>query len=394
MFFSYLTDNIGNRVEKKIPNIAPVLFYSAFVIFILMQYMYGTLFKVNGHYIFIMMTVSTILAGIKILLFDKVSDIYKLLMLTMLALLFAAGKNSYDYGLYYYAFLIFAARDIKFEKIARLFIVVMTTMVVITTVCAVLHVIPTLAVGRTNSSVLRLSLGSVYPTDLASRIFHIVLTYVVLKKFTLNIPEYISLIAITITTYLVTDTKLSLILMIILIVSCILYPYIGKIFKSVRPYIINGLVLLFIVINLALPYIYSTSNPILRKLDSLLTGRLYLGNVAFKDYNVTLYGQFVYQNGWGGIHKVINNYFFIDSSIVRVLLMQGMIVYIFLLWLILRNINKTLENKQYSIVLGLLLVVLSGAIDPHLIEISFNIMFLASFANLNYFKENRIKRGL
>ena len=40
MFFSYLTDNIGSRIEKKVPNIAPILFYSAFVIFILMQYMY------------------------------------------------------------------------------------------------------------------------------------------------------------------------------------------------------------------------------------------------------------------------------------------------------------------------------------------------------------------
>ena len=84
MFFSYLTDSIGSRIEKKLPNIAPLLLYSAFVIFILMQYMYGTLFKVNGHYVFIMMTVSTILAGIKILLFDKVSDVYKLLMLTTL----------------------------------------------------------------------------------------------------------------------------------------------------------------------------------------------------------------------------------------------------------------------------------------------------------------------
>lgn len=389
MFFSYLTDSIGSRIEKKLPNIAPILFYSAFVIFILMQYMYGTLFKVNGHYVFIMMTVSTVLAGIKILLFDKVSDVYKLLMLTTLALLFAAGKNSYDYGLYYYTFLIFAARDIKFEKIAKLFVIVMTTMVFITTVCAVLHVIPTLAVGRSNSDVLRLSLGSVYPTDLASRIFHIVLTYVVLKKFNLNIPEYISLIAVTITTYLVTDTKLSLILMIILIAFCILYPYIGKVFESVKTYVISGLALLFIGINLILPYLYSASNPVLKKLDSLLTGRLYLGNVAFKDYNATLYGQFVYQNGWGGLqNKVVENYFFIDSSIVRVLLMQGMIVYVFLLWLILRNINKTLKNKQYSIVLGLLLVLLSGAIDPHLIEISFNIMFLVSFANLDYFREN------
>lgn len=49
---------------------------------------------------------------------------------------------------------------------------------------------------RTGNAGIRLSLGSVYPTDLAARIFYISLAYVTLKKFKLKLPEYISLLAI------------------------------------------------------------------------------------------------------------------------------------------------------------------------------------------------------
>src|SRR5699024_2009460 len=163
--------------------------------------------------------------------------------------------------------------------------------------------------------------------------------------------------------------------------------------SKVSPYIINLFVTLFIIFNLGLAYFYSSANPIFRKLDSLLTGRLSLGHIGFKDYNATLYGQFVYQNGWGGLHGAITNYFYIDfyvdSALVRTLLLHGIIAYIFILLLILRNARKFSTNRQYSLLLALLFIVLSSAIDQHLIELSFNFIFLASFTNNNYFIEHK-----
>ena len=67
--------------------------------------------------------------------------------------------------------------------------------------------------------------------------------------------------------------------------------------------------------------------------------------------------------------------------------MHGIIAYIFILWLIQRNVRKFSTNRQYSLLLALLFIVLSSAIDQHLIELSFNFIFLASFTNNNYFIE-------
>ena len=286
--------------------------------------------------------------------------------------------------------MIFAAKNIEFRKILKYYIIVLASGIIVTAIFALIHVIPAIVITRSNSSALRLALGSVYPSDLAARIFHLMVGYSVLKKFKLTLPEYLSIIAITITTYVVTDTKLDLILMILLIICLSFYKYIVILMSMIKPYIFNLLILGFIAINILLAYFYNSKISILNKLNSALTGRLDLANRGFNDYNVTLYGQYVYQNGWGGIHKKIIDYFYIDSSLVRVLLMQGLIVYIILICLMLRDMKIFIKNKQFSLAIALFFIIASSAIDQHLIEITFNFIFLASFANIDYFKDDRL----
>ena len=390
MNLEYLIRDMKEKVEIKMPKISEYLFFTSFFIYIITQYLGGTMFTVNGTVSFLLLTISSILAFIKIIIFDDESNLYKLTIVLLLIILFAAGKNSFDYDFYYYAFLIFAAKNIEFRKILKYYIIVLASGIIVTAIFALIHVIPAIVITRSNSSALRLALGSVYPSDLAARIFHLMVGYAVLKKFKLTLPEYLSIIAITITTYVVTDTKLDLILMILLIICLSFYKYIVILMSMIKPYIFNLLILGFIAINILLAYFYNPKISILNKLNSALTGRLDLANRGFNDYNVTLYGQYVYQNGWGGIHKKIIDYFYIDSSLVRVLLMQGLIIYIILICLMLRDMKIFIKNKQFSLAIALFFIIASSAIDQHLIEITFNFIFLASFANIDYFKDDRL----
>lgn len=385
-----IIDNMRLKVETKLPKVSEYLFFASFFIYIITQYLGGTMFTVDGTVSFLLLTISSILAFIKIIIFDNESNLYKLTIVLLLIILFAAGKNSFDYNFYYYAFLIFAAKNIEFRKILKYYIIVLASGIIVTAIFALIHVIPAIVITRSNSSALRLALGSVYPSDLAARIFHLMVGYAVLKKFKLTLPEYLSIIAITVTTYIVTDTKLDLILMILLIICLSFYKYIVILMSMIKPYIFNLLILGFIAINILLAYFYNPKISILNKLNSALTGRLDLANRGFNDYNVTLYGQYIYQNGWGGIHKKIIDYFYIDSSLVRVLLMQGLIVYIILICLMLRDMKIFVKNKQFSLAIALFFIIASSAIDQHLIEITFNFVFLASFANIDYFKDDRL----
>ena len=154
--------------------------------------------------------------------------------------------------------------------------------------------------------------------------------------------------------------------MILILVCCILKKYLEKLIAYLGSKKINLLILLFIFINIILPYIYTPNNVILRKLDNLLSTRLYFGNLAFKNYNVDLLGQYIYQVGNGGIHhSPITNYFFIDVSYVRILMMQGLVAFIYSLFLICKNSSNFIENKLYFYEFMLLMVVLSAAIDHH-----------------------------
>lgn len=386
MILNNLVVNMKNGLEDRFPKLKIYLFFVSFTIYLVAQYTGGTLIPIDYRIVFILTTIASIIILSKIVIFDNYPVLAKLLIITIWLILFAAGKNSYDYNMYYYSFYIFGAKDIDLKKILKWYLVIISLSVVITAISAILHVIPTLSVGRSNSAVLRLSMGAIYPSDLAARIFYLMLGYIAIKKFSLSLPEYISLTSIIITTYVVTDTKLDLILMTMLLLSSIFHKRLYTFLDHVDNIILNLMVILFIFLNVFLAYIYTPNSFILKILDKALTGRLYLGHVGFKDYNITLYGQYVYQNGWGGIHKAVTNYFYIDSSWVRVLLMQGAIVYLFILWLIVRNTNNFLLNKKYGLLIALLFVVISSAIDQHLLELSYNFMFLATFANSDYFR--------
>lgn len=392
MNLEYSISNIKKYIETKIPRFPEYLFFISFFIYVITQYLSGTMFSVNENFMFFLMTFSSVLALIKIIVWDNESSLYKVSVVLLLIILFMAGKNSLDYNFYYYAFLIFSAKGIDFKKILKYYMMTLVVGVIITVIFAITHMIPAIVITRSNSSILRLAMGSIYPSDLAARIFHLMVGYAVLKKFKLTLPEYLSIIAITITTYIVTDTKLDLILMILLIICLSFYKYIITFMSMIKPYIFNLFILGFIAINILLAYFYNPKISILNKLNGVLTGRLDLANRGFNDYNVTLYGQYVYQNGWGGIHKKIIDYFYIDSSLIRILLMQGLIVYIILIWLILRDMRIFVENKQFSLAIALLFIIVSSAIDQHLIEVTFNFIFLASFADTAYFKENRVKK--
>ena len=364
-------------------------------IYIAINYIRGTMLAVSGQTIFHVTLLASTLCLIKIAIFNNFDKYKYLFMAVFMIFLFSLGRQSLDYDMCYYTIFIFGAEEIEFRKILKIFILTVSSIMTVTIIASILNLIPNIEVGRSASPVLRYSLGALYPTDFAARVFCLILAYVALKKFILSLPEYIGIIAVIFTINLVTDTRLDTILMILILVCCILKKYLEKLIAYLGSKKINLLILLFIFINIILPYIYTPNNVILRKLDNLLSTRLYFGNLAFKNYNVDLLGQYIYQVGNGGIHhSPITNYFFIDVSYVRILMMQGLVAFIYTLFLICKNSSNFIENKLYFYEFMLLMVVLSAAIDHHFWEISFNFTLLATFSKLTCSERNLDYEGI
>ena len=214
------------------------------------------------------------------------------------------------------------------------------------------------------------------------------ITYALLRDYKLKLPEYIGLISITIWAYVVTDTKVDLILMVFFLLIAIFYKQTITLLEKITSIgiaIILGSAVSFMIL---MTYFYNPSNHFMKLVDHALSGRFYFSHIAFEKYNVTFLGQYIPQNGFGGNTSRVFNYFYIDCSYIRILMMLGAFVFLLVVGYLLYLSHMFISKKYYSLEITLILIAISSLIDQHMWEISYNIIFLATFATLNSFKHS------
>lgn len=394
-------DILTTAIEKikNNPNrdkVGKYIFYTAFIIYLVTHFLTGTMYVYIFYDIglsipYRIMMVAVALAIIKILFFNRISNWQELTIEILVGLLLAVTAiNSQTMDLLYYYIMILAAKDLDFKQILKVFIYIEVFMLLFSAFSVYMGWILEVVNMRTGNTGIRLSLGSVYPTDLAARIFYISLAYVTLKKFKLSLPEYISLLAIGTFIYFVTDTKVDALLVLLLIIVSASYNAVTRILYKVGVNTITLIAGVIIGIEILLTYLYTANSRILNIINSALSGRLNYGHTAFKKYNVTMFGQFIKERANGGIHKEKFNYFFIDVSYLRVLMFGGVVAFVALVIMLIYLANKFMNDKTICLLVTLLFAALSSLIDQHLMELSYNIIFIAMLTNNDYFKDKLV----
>lgn len=366
-----------------------MLFFLAFMVYIVGHFLSGTMYIyiLDKSLPYTIWMVACVLALLKIFLVNVYSDWRDLCLVVSIGLIvWASSLNTNTWDIIYYYVMIVAAQDINFKSIVKVFLATVVTMLIFTIVSAKLGVIAGVTNMRLGSSDLRYALGTVYPTDLAARLFYIELFYIALRKFKLNLPEYITCLSLTVFTYIVTDTKLDVLLMLLLILAVYLKDAIILLLEKIQNLGVTLILGSMVAMIIILTYGYSSKMWILNKINNILSGRLSVGHIAFENFNVPFFGQIIEQTGNGGLHHGVYSYFFIDCSYIRVLMMNGLFSFLILVAFLVILSNKFLNEKAYSLEIALLFVALSSIIDQHLLEISYNCLLLAMFADISYFK--------
>ena len=366
-----------------------MLFFLAFMVYIVGHFLSGTMYIyiIDKSLPYTIWMVACVLALLKIFLVNVYSDWRDLCLVVSIGLIvWASSLNTNTWDMIYYYVMIVAAQDINFKSIVKVFLATVVTMLIFTIVSAKLGVIAGVTNMRLGSSDLRYALGTVYPTDLAARLFYIELFYIALRKFKLNLPEYITCLSLTVFTYIVTDTKLDVLLMLLLILAVYLKDAIILLLEKIQNLGVTLILGSMVAMIIILTYGYSSKMWILNKINNILSGRLSVGHIAFENFNVPFFGQIIEQTGNGGLHHGVYSYFFIDCSYIRVLMMNGLFSFLILVAFLVILSNKFLNEKAYSLEIALLFVALSSIIDQHLLEISYNCLLLAMFADISYFK--------
>ena len=364
-------------------------------VFLMIQFLSGSLWFTHFHQqamwgiFYDVEKILMVCALLKIVFFDRFDDWKEpALFVTTAIIVWVGSRFARTNTFIAYLIFIYAARKIDFKKIVQVFLGTVGILLLISIVGAVLEIFPNVTVTRGIGTNLRFAMGMVYTTDFAARVFYLCMAYVALRRFQVTLPEKISLFVIILWTGIVTGARLDILLMLMLLGTVVFYKQTVQLINwlgSRGLLIIQGLGILSIFL---MSLVFNPNNRVLAAVNHLLSGRLVEGHIAFKNYSVNLFGQYIAEQGNGGFHPHIVHYFFIDSSYLVALLKNGVVTFMLLLILIAFVTKRLVKARAYPLVIVMFLTVISSIIDQHLPELSFDFIFLVTMANITYFTVN------
>lgn len=386
---------MDTTVNERKQNIGEKLYLIALILGISGSLLLGTMFSWAPHAIYLI-RVGMVLCFAKSLFIDR----YTLKQFGAYVICLVASVLSYDavrHEMLLIIPFIFAAKDINFKKIMKVYFVTVLVLLLVVNISALIGKIPNLVFWRDGKP--RTSYGFTYPTLEAAHIFYFVLAYTVFKKFNLNLMEDI-VIAITgcfiiFKTDARLDGYLTFILLFILIFKKPAFKLLNK---------LNNFIPVVVIITLIIGYIflaknYNSINPSEFNLNNILSNRLYLTQQGLLRYPIHLFGNHVQMQGFGGYAGLamtqsswmVKNYFYIDNIFVQTLLINGLILFIIMLATFAYLAYKEMKKKNYSFVIAIVLLTFAGLIEVFTIQISYNIFAVMVLANTNFWIKERNK---
>lgn len=326
----------------------------------------------------------------KIFFVDKQNISNFIINVLILILLVITWRTSGEFLMLPMGILILGARNVNFREIIKLYFGVGLIILISTLGSSLLGIIKNLTYHRGETSVIRQSFGIMYPTDFAAHVFYLILAHVYLNFEKLNWKNYGIFIIISWLLIVFCDARLSAYALIVLVPVMIIgqkakmgwnAPRIIANFYWTVPVILG-------YITFCLSYFYSGHNNIFLKINNLLSGRLVFGHKALNKYPVNLFGQHVVEHGWGGpggmkmANNSPNNYFFIDSSYLRILILYGIIVATLILIVVTIISYRSVSKMDYALASIIVMVAISSVVEQRLYDISYDPFLIAVFANM------------
>lgn len=362
------------------------LYFFSLVLYLIVNFMAGTTFSrvygLNTIVLFLRFSqFAAFLALVKVFFLDQ-HDLKKLLVFGGgLTLLFVVCKQARELDPFFITCFMLGAYKIVYQKILKTYLITELSLLFGVYGATLLKLIPNNILWREGEGIPRAGLGLASPSDLASHIFYVMLAYAIYRDFKLNRQELVYLSLIATLVFAVTNSRLDALLMLLLLGMLRYQRYLFYFLKKIGALKVSGAIMAYAGLDLLLTYAYAPMSSFYQKLDILLSRRLFFGKIAFDNYPLRLFGQYIYQNGTGD-PRGYAIYYFIDSAFIQALMMFGIVFFVGMLCLLDQLVKRSFQVQVYSIVAALLLVVLSMAINHHFWSISYNILPLAACAQL------------
>ena len=378
-----------NRIKDYIT--AERLFFIAFIDRLVIAGWASTMFPAVSIFNKVALLLFIMTIGIKVVFYDSYSFSEIIIYGIVTALIgLQTVKSGYNIP-FTILLLIIGARGIEFRKILQIYITVVGSIVLFSTICSLMGVIDNLRYWQEHTESYRNSFGIIHCTDYSAHVFFLFLAYFYLRNKNLQLMEYLFFVLLAALVFAGTKGKLDFICMLTMILVFAIgnladKDFFGKRFKRIWQIawkIVGPASMpLGIAIMFAMTFAYSKDNGFLNSIDNIITNRLMYGQKAINESGLSLFGKNLEFVGNGGTEVLPSKdeYNFPDCSFVYVMLCYGIII---LAVIVFAHIYACInQGNNIYLMYAIALVSLNCMISHHLLDISYNpfILCLAATA--------------
>ena len=287
--------------------------------------------------------------------------------------------------------LVFSARDIDYRKLLGTFSFATFLVLILTIFASNKGVISNMFMRADGGY--RFSLGFNYVSFASQRLFFALCSYLMFRGKKISYIELLALLSATIYMYQQTSTSSPFYLSILILayalfsLKIIKKGFIIEYFwmKTIAKY---GFVFALII---TLYFCFYSSGSLFHLVDQFTHNRLRLSVEGFRNFGVSWLGQRISFSTLDLFGNFTSNYNFIDSSFVQLLVIDGLIVSVFMLFA-LTKVMKYFVSIQKDIVLACLgIMIIHGMFDPQMLVLRYSplILFISRLFIMN--PDNKIE---
>ena len=361
--------------------ISDLLFYIAYSFYLISCFLVTTTFnKIIVNDIVKVLDILTILILFMKILLSRYKRSTFLILSILTLMTFISYIFNFYYILLFIILFIIASKDIELEKCTKIYFILISVLLTFTVICSKIGIIENLIYYRNNTQTYRQSFGIIYPTNFAAYLVYLILAYVYIRKDKLKVIDYLIFILCMYISYHYCDARLDSITIILISIFCIFKNVIQKCLnnsKIVR-LIFEYLFLICASLTIFFTLNYNSTSKFYQSIDHAFSGRLSIGHNMINEYGISLFGQNIILNGWGGKTEYSYDYVYnyIDSSYIRILLLYGIIIFIFA---VIGNIyiaKKAIKKNDIYLIIILSIISINSIVAQHYMDFSYNFLLI------------------
>lgn len=287
---------------------------------------------------------------------------------------------------------IISAKNIKFDSIVKydLYLKIIFGLIIIT---LYFKGATTNYIMYRSDGTIRSSMGFSHPNAFGTYVFSLGADIFYINRNKFKIRHFILFALLAVIVDYFSDSRTSVISLIIMIVAGILFKLNGeKVMKNkLICKIIPSIFIIFTVLSLILCYFYKVENPFAYRLDELFSGRIRLAVDFLENYNITLFGNKI---------EIVNTYYasltgvrakVLDNAYIKFLLQYGIVTYLVFALFVYSALQRAIYKKDYIYIVIFCIYIFMGLMSNILYQLYGNV-FLLYFSKVVYFKKSYNKK--